>query len=403
MHKQSQSLMPEAAAIVVRAHALKALESAITLVHSSAPGRPQAAADAEADVAQWAERSRAQVESILNDSAPPSADNGTEVEQQKLQQILWRMAGLRHTDGRCEPVSRSFAPGLGATAVAIEMCLVILQSERALPAPGAHVKRLSKRCAAERLLNSRVECLLEESLGLFEQYLQDRSDQQCADTLLFPLLQTLTPTPPLLRSQACRALMVLAQTTQAVSIATMLRANVDYIVKGCSRQIRSVALHPHVFEVLMGAVRLVGRDILLYMDDVVEATLDSCDVVEMVCALELTRMCQRMRGNPWVHFLRILSGAVVLQWGLEVEAARRVLGAMATVVRCVPLNDGTAWGLVVSVVLFFGHLVLEPPLVDLLQAMMPLYADKIWLELAKLRSANVVPTDMPAFVLPVLA
>ncbi|KAJ1718109.1 hypothetical protein LPJ61_006848, partial [Coemansia biformis] len=170
--------MPEAAvrkpALVVRARALKALESAITLVHSSAPGRPQVAADAEADVAQWAERSRAQVESILNDSAPPSADNGTEDEQQKLQRILWRLAGLRHTDGLREPLFALFAavslgcPGLGATAVAIETCLVISQLEQTPPAAGAYVKRLSKRCAADRQLSSRVECLLEESLGLFE-------------------------------------------------------------------------------------------------------------------------------------------------------------------------------------------------------------------------------------------
>ncbi|KAJ1727470.1 hypothetical protein LPJ61_004551, partial [Coemansia biformis] len=97
------------------------------------------------------------------------------------------------------------------------------------------------------------------------------------DTQLFPLLQTLASTPPLLRSQARRALVVLAQTTPAESVAVMLQANVDYTFEGCSRQIRSVALHPHVFEVLTGAVRLVGRDILPYMDDVVEDTLDACE------------------------------------------------------------------------------------------------------------------------------
>ncbi|KAJ1718449.1 hypothetical protein LPJ61_006623 [Coemansia biformis] len=395
------------------------------------------------------------------------------------------------------------------------------------------------------------------------------------DSLLFPLLQTLASTSPLLRSQARRALVVLAQTTQAESVAAMLQANVDYIVEGCSRQIRSVALHPHVFEVLTGAVRLVGRDILPYMDDVVEDTLDACeaapdgdsatsalqfleavtrtiagdgstrqiearcaslgmldsdpigsaiaemadtdekealaelamlddkdgngspelqhaltdsdthdggdgaaaagdplaikialavqgflssesgaqqlvalktvsnvlsalhtsrdllplinevwpllvhrlakdhdafyvvlaacDVVETVCALGSTWMRQRVRDDLWVHFSRILSDAVGSQRGSEVEAARRVLGAMATVASCVPLDDGTTWGLVVSAVPFFDHPVLEPPLVDLLQAMMPLYADKIWLVLAKLGSANVAPADVPAFELPALA
>ncbi|KAJ1727469.1 hypothetical protein LPJ61_004550 [Coemansia biformis] len=114
-------------------------------------------------------------------------------------------------------------------------------------------------------------------------------------------------------------------------------------------------------------------------------------------------MRQRVRDGSWVHLSRILSDAVGSLRGLEVEAARRVLGVMATVARCVPLDDGTAWGLVVSAVPFFGHPVLEPPLVDLLQAMMSMYADKIWLVLAKLGSANVAPADMPAFELPVLA
>ncbi|KAJ2465194.1 hypothetical protein GGI02_004771, partial [Coemansia sp. RSA 2322] len=98
------------------------------------------------------------------------------------------------------------------------------------------------------------------------------------DMLLFPLLQiSSSEASPLLRDQAQRSLMVLAQTTGSLSVADMLKENVDYIVEGCSQQIRSVELHPHVFQILTGAVQLVGQDILVFMDDVVEDSLDVCE------------------------------------------------------------------------------------------------------------------------------
>ncbi|KAJ2655035.1 hypothetical protein IW148_006195 [Coemansia sp. RSA 1199] len=96
------------------------------------------------------------------------------------------------------------------------------------------------------------------------------------DTLLFPLLQTTMASSPALQAQAHRVLDILAQQTSS-TVAHMLHDNVDYIVEGCSQQIRSVALHPRVFSILCGAVQLVGKDILVYMDDVVEDTLDVCE------------------------------------------------------------------------------------------------------------------------------
>ncbi|KAJ2777536.1 hypothetical protein H4R18_005105 [Coemansia javaensis] len=119
----------------------------------------------------------------------------------------------------------------------------------------------------------------------------------CLDTLLFPLLQTLAAETPLLRRQAQRALHVLAQTMGAGGVAAMLRANVDYIVEGCSRQIRAAALHPHVFDILTGAVHQVGRDILPFMDDVVEDTLDVCEAAPddaiATCALQFLEAVTR--------------------------------------------------------------------------------------------------------------
>ncbi|KAJ2726639.1 hypothetical protein GGI07_000362 [Coemansia sp. Benny D115] len=97
------------------------------------------------------------------------------------------------------------------------------------------------------------------------------------DTLLFPLLQLTTSHTPLIRQQARRALGVMAEASGSISVPEMLNENVDYIVEGCSQQIRSIDLHPDVFGILTGAVRLVGPDILVYMDDVVEDTLDVCE------------------------------------------------------------------------------------------------------------------------------
>ncbi|KAJ2890646.1 hypothetical protein IWW38_004021, partial [Coemansia aciculifera] len=97
------------------------------------------------------------------------------------------------------------------------------------------------------------------------------------DLLLFPLLQISSADSPLLRDQAQRALEVLAHTTGATSTPELLKSNVDYIVEGCSQQLRLVQLHPQVFHILTSAVLLVGQDILVYLDDVVEDSLDVCE------------------------------------------------------------------------------------------------------------------------------
>ncbi|KAJ2699945.1 hypothetical protein H4218_002342 [Coemansia sp. IMI 209128] len=97
------------------------------------------------------------------------------------------------------------------------------------------------------------------------------------DLLLFPLLQISSADSPLLRDQAQRALLVLAHTTGSSSVLDLLKSNVDYIIEGCSQQLRLVELHPNVFQILTSAVLLVGRDILVYLDDVVEDSLDVCE------------------------------------------------------------------------------------------------------------------------------
>ncbi|KAJ2488927.1 hypothetical protein IWW37_004409 [Coemansia sp. RSA 2050] len=97
------------------------------------------------------------------------------------------------------------------------------------------------------------------------------------DLLLFPLLQISSANSPLLRNQAQRALLVLAHTTGSLSVPDLLKGNIDYIIEGCSQQLRLVELHPAVFQILTSAVLLVGQDILVYLDDVVEDSLDVCE------------------------------------------------------------------------------------------------------------------------------
>ncbi|ORX69098.1 hypothetical protein DL89DRAFT_171448 [Linderina pennispora] len=127
------------------------------------------------------------------------------------------------------------------------------------------------------------------------------------DSLLFPLLETTTAQSPVVREQAQQALAVLARTSGTVSIPDMLRSNIDYIVEGCSRQLRIVDLHPKVFNILIGCVDLVGEGILLYMDDVVEDTLDVCeswmdDDVMMTSAL-------RFLGGRYAHRIDVSTAA----------------------------------------------------------------------------------------------
>ncbi|KAJ1990251.1 hypothetical protein GGI25_004218 [Coemansia spiralis] len=97
------------------------------------------------------------------------------------------------------------------------------------------------------------------------------------DILLFPLLQTTTSDTALLKTQARHALAMLAQTVGLHSIADLIKENMDYIVEGCAQQIRTVEMHPSVFYILTGAVQLAGEQILPYMDDVTEDTLDVCE------------------------------------------------------------------------------------------------------------------------------
>ncbi|KAJ1956792.1 hypothetical protein GGI12_005213, partial [Dipsacomyces acuminosporus] len=97
------------------------------------------------------------------------------------------------------------------------------------------------------------------------------------DTLLFPLLQMSTAALPVLQHETSRALSILASTTGYPGIPQMLQDNVDYIIEGCSRKLALVEIHPEVFDILVGSVKLLGKDILVYMDDVVEDTLDACE------------------------------------------------------------------------------------------------------------------------------
>ncbi|KAJ2867902.1 hypothetical protein GGI22_000949 [Coemansia erecta] len=139
------------------------------------------------------------------------------------------------------------------------------------------------------------------------------------DLLLFPLLQATAADVPLLQSQAQHALNVLTRTMGLLSVADMLKENVDYIVEGCSQQMRSVELSHNVFQILTGAVRLVGAPILPYMDDVAEDTLDVCE-----------RLATSAGGDDELvssalGFLEAVTRTVAMAHGSQVVEADRLL------------------------------------------------------------------------------
>ncbi|KAJ1769462.1 hypothetical protein IW140_004234 [Coemansia sp. RSA 1813] len=143
------------------------------------------------------------------------------------------------------------------------------------------------------------------------------------DFILFPLLQTTTADAPLLQSQAQHALDVLAQTMCLTSVADMLKENVDYIVEGCSQQMRSVELHHNVFQILTGAVRLVGEPILPYMDDVAEDTLDVCERLATVASDEQGRNDDLVTSA--LGFLEAVTRTVATAHGSQMQEADKLL------------------------------------------------------------------------------
>ncbi|KAJ2655330.1 hypothetical protein IWW48_005589 [Coemansia sp. RSA 1200] len=149
------------------------------------------------------------------------------------------------------------------------------------------------------------------------------------DFLLFPLLQTTTSKTPLLQHQGRAALEVLAHTMGVPSVAGMLKDNVDYIVEGCSQQIRSVELHHNVFQILAGAVNLVGAPILPYMDDVTEDTLDVCERLATTTTSDDADESEADGG--------LVSNALVF-----LEAVTRTVAAAHREAKTMMLEDGSA-------------------------------------------------------------
>ncbi|KAJ2035639.1 hypothetical protein GGI08_008742 [Coemansia sp. S2] len=76
---------------------------------------------------------------------------------------------------------------------------------------------------------------------------------------------------------------------------------------------------------------------------------------------------------------------------------------MRTVVYHVPLDDPTAWDLSWLAMRFLESELLSPHVLELLRTMVPVYGDKIWLILAKLRFADsdsLQPADIPNLGIP---
>ncbi|PIA14593.1 hypothetical protein COEREDRAFT_82624 [Coemansia reversa NRRL 1564] len=148
---------------------------------------------------------------------------------------------------------------------------------------------------------------------------------------------------------------------------------------------------PHVVKRLES-----GRDIFY-------VALAACSLVECACRLGTDWMRVRVRDDLWPHFLRVLREArnnpsLV---GISLETPIRVLAALRTVVEYVPLDDATAWDLTIAACVLLSSPRLRDHVLPLLRAMLPSYADKLWLVLAKLGCVEgILPDHIPDLGLP---
>ncbi|KAJ1680054.1 hypothetical protein EV182_000784 [Spiromyces aspiralis] len=108
------------------------------------------------------------------------------------------------------------------------------------------------------------------------------------DSLMFPLLKLAMQPSPAVRYWAMQVIRTLSVACDIGSgeIAPFLVYNIDYIVQSCSIQLYHLASGAmddgeaedlSVFEVMSAMLLLGGNDMLVYMEDVIDAVLDVCE------------------------------------------------------------------------------------------------------------------------------
>ncbi|KAJ2439988.1 hypothetical protein GGF42_007774, partial [Coemansia sp. RSA 2424] len=173
----------------VRALAIDALRAAILALYR----KPNAVASSEVEEsleAGWARRARHGIESILDESSEEKDDGSPDEYLRRLRHMLWRLAGLRHTEHAA--ISRALLRLFSSVAldcaalqttpcasVAIEACFAL---DHSVPEYEKHVDRLAILCR-DSDHGRTVAQLLDSALPMFDRYIARGSETQRLDVL----------------------------------------------------------------------------------------------------------------------------------------------------------------------------------------------------------------------------
>ncbi|KAJ1917987.1 hypothetical protein H4219_002875 [Mycoemilia scoparia] len=99
------------------------------------------------------------------------------------------------------------------------------------------------------------------------------------DEMIFPLLKVTAQSSTEVQPFSRALLLSLAKELGCSDIQSLLIFNIDYIVQGCSQQLRHSAglIASGTFEILSAMATLSDKDIIPYFDDIVEDVLDICE------------------------------------------------------------------------------------------------------------------------------
>ncbi|KAJ1782553.1 hypothetical protein LPJ59_006782, partial [Coemansia sp. RSA 2399] len=209
--KQTSSSSPEnwrSPSAAVRARALDVFKTSLVVMYEHASGEQEDDLETSTSdmVADWAQRARQDVEHIINSLEEDSESVATKVsdgdnaetvdDSQRIQQVLWRLSGLRHV--KTPRITRALLELFTAVAldcaalqptkclaVAIESCLVVAGAHPEDQASVDVLSRLAEECKskADGVVSRQLSLQMESALPLFDRYIADGTDQQREDVL----------------------------------------------------------------------------------------------------------------------------------------------------------------------------------------------------------------------------
>ncbi|KAJ2896816.1 hypothetical protein IWW38_001908, partial [Coemansia aciculifera] len=175
----------------VRALAIDALHAAVLVLYGKAATGGSETSEKEGQAEGWARRARHGIESILDETNEEDESSSSDEYLRRLRHMLWRLAGLRHTEYKV--ISRALlrlfssvaldCAALRATpcaSVATEACFAL---DRSVPEYADHVDRLTALCRGDPEYARTVAQLLDSALPMFDRYIGRGSETQRLDVL----------------------------------------------------------------------------------------------------------------------------------------------------------------------------------------------------------------------------